>query len=175
MRYTSSQQFKRASPKDYSQFIGLKSQQYEGRAFEVDEHDARMVVANLPKKKYPVFKKQFVENRYAPFRVLQDLTRPKTASAREIFRMQYGGKRNFMTQNVEKYGKINRNVAYEVSSGRGIEPGTTLYGVSVVAHSRQKQKTFPIYGLSKPFYSKEEANEYISSLQHRMKAQRFKL
>ena len=37
-----------------------------------------------------------------------------------------------MTPDVVKVGKLGRDAAYELASGYGIEPGTTIYGVSVV-------------------------------------------
>jgi hypothetical protein len=53
-------------------------------------------------------------------------------SARELLQMEYGSSRNFLTPHVIARGKLTRTVAYELSSGSGQEPGTSIYGVSVV-------------------------------------------
>ena len=58
-------------------------------------------------------------------------TMSKAMSAREIFKLEFGNSKNFMTPNVLKVGNLNRNVAYEISSGIGMDM-RTLYGLSIV-------------------------------------------
>ena len=70
MRYNHSSQFRNA--KGYHQFIGLKSKEYEGRSFVIDEHDAKMIVANLRKSEYGAFKREFKKKNYSSFSLLQD-------------------------------------------------------------------------------------------------------
>jgi hypothetical protein len=53
-------------------------------------------------------------------------------SAREILRREYGTSRNFLTPHVVTRGKLAPHVAYELSSGPGLEIGSTIFGVSVV-------------------------------------------
>ena len=53
-------------------------------------------------------------------------------SAREVLRREYGASRNFLTPDRVEVGKLGRDAAYELASGSGIEPGTVIYGVSVV-------------------------------------------
>lgn len=77
MRYKKSKQFRNAKPENYKQFVGLKSKKYEGKSFVIDEHDAKMISANIPKKDYSKFKKEFQSNTYSSFRVLQDFERNK--------------------------------------------------------------------------------------------------
>jgi hypothetical protein len=52
-------------------------------------------------------------------------------TAREILRREYGSSRNLMTPHVLRVGKIDRETAYELSSGAGFDPGSTVYGVSI--------------------------------------------
>lgn len=72
MRYRRSIQYRTAKPEIYKKFIGLKSKPYEGRSFSIDEHDAKMIVANLPKRDYKSFARQFKLKPYSSFRLLQD-------------------------------------------------------------------------------------------------------
>ena len=90
----------------------------------------------------------------------------KTYTAREIFRRRFKGSKNFMTPNVEKYGKVNRNVAYELSSGRGFSGGT-MYGVTVVAVGKGG-KTRSLHEKSKSFSSKSKAMSHVYGLQAKM-------
>lgn len=85
-------------------------------------------------------------------------------TAREAIRKEYGKSRNFMTPNLVRYGKINPTRAYELSWGSGLEPGTRLYGVSVVdidENGETKRRT----DLSNSFPSILLAERYISRLQ----------
>ena len=42
-------------------------------------------------------------------------------SAKEIFKIEYGNSKNFMTPNILKVGKINHNLAFELSRGTGFK------------------------------------------------------
>lgn len=85
-----------------------------------------------------------------------------TLSARELLRREYGDSRNFLTPHRIAIGKLDRETAYELSAGEGIEPGTRLYGVSVVrvvggATERD-------YDAAACFSSLEAANAYVERL-----------
>ena len=97
--------------------------------------------------------------------------KPLTAS--EIIRRKYKGNKNFMTPNKLKVGKVNKNVAYELSSGSDTYPyslgrGKRLYGVSVVSANPKTLKTTALYKKSKAFGSKNEAEAYINKLKNMM-------
>ena len=63
-------------------------------------------------------------------------------TASEILRRKYKGQRNFMTPNKLKVGKLNPNVAFELSSGRGmLDRNSTLYGVTVVSANKSGKTT----------------------------------
>ena len=94
--------------------------------------------------------------------------KPLTAS--EIIRRKYKGNKNFMTPNKLKVGKVNKNVAYELSTGLGM--GNRLYGVSVVSANPKTLKTTALYKKSKAFGSKKEAEAYIRRLKNMMKRKR---
>lgn len=94
----------------------------------------------------------------------------KKLTAAEIIRRQYKGAKNFITPSKLKVGKLNSNVAYELSSGSGIGGGR-LYGVTVVSANKYG-KTKPQYDLSKPFDNRNEAEAYINRLKNRMMAKR---
>ena len=83
-------------------------------------------------------------------------------SAREMIKKAYGSSKNFMTPNVISYGKIGKDVAYELSSGSGIFT-PMLYGVSVV-----KENPYGGYekltNISQSFTSLQEAKAYIEKL-----------
>ena len=55
-------------------------------------------------------------------------------SAKNIISQEYGHARNFITPNVIRIGKINKNIAYELSTGKGIFD-LDLWGVSVVTYN----------------------------------------
>ncbi len=93
--------------------------------------------------------------------------KPLTAS--EIIRRKYKGNKNFMTPNKLKVGKVNKNVAYELSSGSGLGQGNRLYGVRVVSANPKTLKTTKLYKKSKAFGSKNEAEAYINKLKNVMK------
>jgi hypothetical protein len=166
MRFNNSKQYKNADPKLVKQFLGLKSKRYDGRPFVIDEGDARLIVANLPK--YGEFKRLYRKTPATALRVLQDIEYEgrghRASPARELISKGYGGSKNFMTPHVVKVGKISRNQAYEISTGRGIE-GQPIYGVSVVRKFKGKVK--PVFAKGKLLYSREAAEAYAKSLKRR--------
>ena len=91
----------------------------------------------------------------------------KPLSASEIIRRKYKGQKNFMTPHKLKVAKINKNVAYELSTGSGLGHGNKLYGVSVVSAGKGG-KTTALYDKSKAFGSKNEAEAYINKLKRIM-------
>jgi hypothetical protein len=85
-------------------------------------------------------------------------------SAREILDREYGrGSRNFMTPHRIAIGKLARHAAYELSSGSGLEPGTSIFGVSVV-RLHDDGTTERDFDASCCFSSVQLANEHIESL-----------
>lgn len=95
----------------------------------------------------------------------------KVLSASEIIRRQYKGSKNFMTPTKLKTGKINKNVAFELSTGSGLGHGNRLYGVSVVSVNKNG-RTKAQYDISKAFGSKNEAEAYINRLKNKMQINR---
>ncbi len=87
-------------------------------------------------------------------------------TAREIFKQQYNGKKNFMTNQIIKRGKMCRNIAYELSSGRGIFT-PTLYGVTMVMLDESTGKTEPLFDDSHSFQTLGEAQAYIEDYKQR--------
>jgi hypothetical protein len=89
-------------------------------------------------------------------------------TASEILKKQYGRSKNFITPNKLKVGKLNSNVAFELSSGSGFSgAGSRVYGVSVVSAGKTG-KTHPQYDLSKSFDNKNEAEAYVNKLKNRL-------
>ena len=82
-------------------------------------------------------------------------------SAKEIFKIEYGNSKNFMTPNILKVGKINHNLAFELSRGTGFK-NEEIFGVTIV--EIQDEKTKRRSDLSKMFFKKGEAAEYINNL-----------
>jgi hypothetical protein len=84
-------------------------------------------------------------------------------SARELLRLEYGDSRNFMTPHRIAVGKLAPLVAYEVSSGSGLEVGTSIFGVSVV-RLHDDDSTERDYEASACFSSLERTNEHVEHL-----------
>jgi len=84
-----------------------------------------------------------------------------TATAREIIKKEYGSSRNFMTPNVIRIGKISRDIAFELSSGKF--DGSTIYGASF-AEIKTDGGTTRRRDISKMFNSRGEAEAYINQL-----------
>lgn len=83
-------------------------------------------------------------------------------TACELLRREYGTSRNMLTPHRIAVGKLGPNAAYEISVGEGIEPGTRLYGVSVV--QMVDGKTERDYEASCCFSTLEAANEHVEAL-----------
>jgi hypothetical protein len=89
----------------------------------------------------------------------------KTLTAREALRIEYGHSRNMLTPDVIRVGKLSRDLAFELSTGSGIEQGTTLYGVSLVRIiDHDAGRTERDYERSQVFHSLEDAEAYLESL-----------
>jgi len=88
-------------------------------------------------------------------------------TASEIIRRKYHGNKNFMTPHKLKVGKINPNVAFELSSGDGLGHGNKLYGVSVVSISKTGKANAT--NKSQAFGNKNEAEAYINKLKRIMR------
>jgi len=81
--------------------------------------------------------------------------------AKEFFKLAYGGSKNAMSDKILKYGLINSGLAYEISSGLGLEQNIT-YAVSFV-----KAEANEIKGentLFRTFNSLIDAKQYIKEL-----------
>ena len=87
----------------------------------------------------------------------------------EIFRRVYQGKRNFLTPRILGYGRIAPGYVYELSEGRGITPGTTLVGVTVVRYEGDHAE--PAHELSRAFASRADARRYIRELRKQLRKQ----
>lgn len=83
-------------------------------------------------------------------------------SANEIFNLAYGDSKNFMTPNVMRRGKINKNRAYELSNGRGMS-NQKIYGVTIVDIDDNGNTTRRT-DLSDCFQSLDSAERFIESL-----------
>jgi hypothetical protein len=84
-----------------------------------------------------------------------------TRSAREIIKAEYGDSRNFITPYRIKTGKINKNLAYELSYGFGMD-NNKLYGLTIVEDAKDKTKRRE--DLSECFSSIDEAKNRIKEL-----------
>lgn len=82
--------------------------------------------------------------------------------AYQILRKEYGMAKNFMTPTVLKVGRYPWG-AWELSEGRGLEPGTMIYGVSVV-RVFEDGSTQRLFDTSKMFRNKADAELYIVTL-----------
>ena len=60
--------------------------------------------------------------------------------AETILFKEYKNSRNFMTPYVMEVGKINKNTAYEISSGKGFTGGK-IYGLSIVRWDPEAEST----------------------------------
>lgn len=81
----------------------------------------------------------------------------------QIIQREYGSSRNFMTPNVLRVGKINPNVAFELSTGRGIRD-QTIFGVTVVRYYPESDTTDRNAIKSDCFQSRANAERYIKEL-----------
>lgn len=86
-------------------------------------------------------------------------------TARQIIKKEYGKSKNFMTPHILRYGKISKNVAYELSKGTGFKH-ETIYGVSIVTIDKQGN-TKREFELSKKLDGILEAEGYIGRLRER--------
>lgn len=101
----------------------------------------------------------------------QTCLRPQHARARKIIDAEYEGAVNFMTPHRVKFGVIrwkprtrpNSKIVFELSSGSGFRPWSTVWGVSIV-RLRADGKTFRMLKLSDCFDSETEAMRYIDTL-----------
>ena len=85
-------------------------------------------------------------------------------NAREMIKKAYGASKNMMTSSVISYGKIGKNMAYELSWGWGIlDRGKKIYGVTVAAVSKHG-KGIKKESLSTCFRSKADAMKHIEKL-----------
>lgn len=89
-----------------------------------------------------------------------------TLSAYETINHEYKGGKNFITPHVIKFGKIHRNMAFELSSGQGFFGDGDIFGVTVVRILSHVHpiKTKRASELSKCCQSHAEALQYIEYL-----------
>ena len=101
--------------------------------------------------------------------ILFKMVYKKKWSASEIIRMQYKGYKNYFTPNKLKIGKINPDIAYELSQGESILRGDgQLFGVTVVAVNKKKWQTRGLDDVSQAFSERNEAEAYINKLKNKM-------
>lgn len=84
-----------------------------------------------------------------------------------IVKAEYGCSKNFITPNVIRYGWIrDQTMAYELSSGSGMETGSTIWGVSIVEMTDwgPRRRTDISRG---GFRSCQQAESYIKELKVR--------
>lgn len=82
--------------------------------------------------------------------------------AKTIFKRTYGRQGNFMTPNLIRYGLIAPYMAYELSSGEGINGGQ-LYGVTVL-RSKFGKPIEKMRQISQAFGTLAEAEAHINNL-----------
>jgi hypothetical protein len=85
------------------------------------------------------------------------MTEFSTDKIKLIFDRVYEGKTNFMTGQIERYGKAGKYL-YELSSGMGIN-GTRIYGLTVLHLDGSKTE-----GLNSCFVCLKTAERFIKSL-----------
>ena len=78
-------------------------------------------------------------------------------TARQVFRDVFGDEPNFMTPNLVKLETIGDYIV-EVSEGSGLEPGTRLYGVTVLELDGTRTD------LSRSFPNPEAVAGYLETL-----------
>ena len=83
--------------------------------------------------------------------------------AMDMIREAYGTSPNFITPTYEASGMISPTMGYELSSGSGIEPGTTLYGITIVERLSNGD-VVARYDLSDCKHSRAEAIRHIREL-----------
>lgn len=84
-------------------------------------------------------------------------------TANEIFRMEFGNARNFMTPTLLERNKINDYFAYELSTGTGIANGQ-IWGLTVVFYNPKTDKTQRTYGESQCHHSIDSASDHLLNL-----------
>jgi len=84
--------------------------------------------------------------------------------AEDITLKEYGNSKNSITPDVLEYGIINRDIAYELSSGREQQNG--IFGITLT-RERPDGATQRLYELCRFFDSEEKARDYINKLKKR--------
>ena len=96
---------------------------------------------------------------------------------KDVFHKAYNGSKNFMTPHVSQYRNIGPLVV-EYSDGRGLEPGTTIYGYTVLWVRPARANTSESYHverrnhLSQCFHSRAARDNFHDRL--RSKTKRFR-
>lgn len=87
----------------------------------------------------------------------------RNPQAENLFRARYKGHPNLMTPSIWSRRMIAKGkLAVELSSGKGIQPGTELWGVTVLyAYDIHRR-----LGLSHAFGTRHDAEAYIQALRH---------
>ena len=87
----------------------------------------------------------------------------RTPSANDMFLMEYGGGKNFMTPTVLERGKISLYRAYEISRGKGIYD-QTIWGVTIVDYNPDTKETTRRTDLGDCFQTARAASARVTSL-----------
>lgn len=83
-------------------------------------------------------------------------------TAKQMFKLCYGGNKNLMSDKILSYGKINKYLAYEISKGSGFN-NNSVYAVSFVRLNAERELKGDS-NLFKTFESLKEAESYIKQL-----------
>jgi hypothetical protein len=82
-----------------------------------------------------------------------------------IFNKAFGGQPNFITPDLEHYGRLNSDAVYELSSGDAVFGEGKIYGVTVLL--RIKGKWSREHDLSLGGLGAESAVDYIKELKEK--------
>ena len=83
-------------------------------------------------------------------------------NAIKILKKEFDHSKNFITPNILKIGKINKMMAFELSSGKFMNE--MIYGVTIVELIEKENKTIRRDDLSECFKTMSEAKKYIKNL-----------
>ena len=100
----------------------------------------------------------------------------KKWTASEILNLKFHGAKNPFSPNILKKGKINPDVAFELSQGKSfLRDDGDIFGVTIVAVNRKQWKARGLHDLSNAFGTKNEAEAHINKLKRIMKKNRGRL
>jgi len=151
--------------KGYKNIIGIDSRVHSMSAKGVKQPQKISPLVNTKIAKGVVLSEQKIETDGKTEIKLMLRKQAPLMTAREIFIKRFGkDKPNFMTPNIERYGKLSRDIAYELSSGDSLfDRNKRIYGVTIVK-VKPDGTTETLFDHSKSFDSKADAQKYITQL-----------